>query len=90
MTVSLRNPVRLTGGDVAAAAGVTLLEQAEKIEESAAARIAKDPHADDIVEAGLGLLLFEAVRLSGNGDSDSARKVSRRRAPRPRHAATAR
>ena len=42
-----------------------LLEQAEKIEAAAAERIAKDPHADDIVEAGLGLMLFDAVRLSG-------------------------
>ena len=66
-----------------------LLEQAEKIEEAAAARIAKDPHADDLVEAGLGLLLFEAVRLSGNGDSDGARKASTRRAPRGRRAAMA-
>jgi len=66
-----------------------LIEQAEKIEEAAAARIAKDPHADDLVEAGLGLLLFEAVRLSGNGDGDGARKASTRRAPRGRRAAMA-
>jgi DNA-binding transcriptional ArsR family regulator len=50
-----------------------LLEQAEKIEQSAAARIAKDPHAEDVVEAGLGLLQFEAVRLSGNNDGDGGR-----------------
>jgi DNA-binding transcriptional ArsR family regulator len=57
-----------------------LLEQAEKIEAAAASRIAKDPHAADVVDAGVGLLLFEAVRLSGNGDSrDGARKVSPRR-----------
>jgi DNA-binding transcriptional ArsR family regulator len=68
-----------------------LYEQAEKIEEASAARIAKDPHADDIVEAGLGLLMFEAVRLSGSGDreSDGARKISSRRAPRGRRRATA-
>jgi DNA-binding transcriptional ArsR family regulator len=68
-----------------------LLEQANKIEEAAAARIAKEPHADDLVEAGLGLMLFDAVRLSGVGDSDSdgARKVSSRRAPRRRRATTA-
>jgi DNA-binding transcriptional ArsR family regulator len=68
-----------------------LYEQAQKIEESAAGRIAKDPHAEDIVEAGLGLLLFEAVRLSGNGEaaSDGARKISTRRAPRGRRGTTA-
>jgi DNA-binding transcriptional ArsR family regulator len=61
-----------------------LLEQAEKIGASAAARIAKDPHADDIVEAGLGVMLFDAVRLSGteekSGRKGSARRTSRRRA----------
>jgi DNA-binding transcriptional ArsR family regulator len=46
-----------------------LLVQAEKIEAAAATRIAKNPHADDVVEAGLGVLLFDAVRLSGNSDS---------------------
>ena len=46
-----------------------LLVQAEKIEAASATRIAKDPHADDVVEAGLGVLLFEAVRLSENSDS---------------------
>ena len=42
-----------------------LLEQAEKIETAAAARIAEDPHAADVVEAGLGVMLFNAVQLSG-------------------------
>jgi DNA-binding transcriptional ArsR family regulator len=53
-----------------------LLEQAEKIEASAADRIAKDPHAEDVVEAGLGLMLFDAVRLSGDSID---RPVDRRR-----------
>jgi len=66
-----------------------LLEQAEKIEKAAAARIAKEPGADDVADAGLGLLLFEAVRLTGSGDSDGARKVLKRRAPRGRRAAKA-
>jgi DNA-binding transcriptional ArsR family regulator len=62
-----------------------LLEQAEKIEAQAGERIATDPHAEDIVEAGLGVLLFEAVRLSGGGDSDArARTTGPRRAPRGR------
>jgi DNA-binding transcriptional ArsR family regulator len=42
-----------------------LLEQAKKIEAAAIARIAKDPQAGDVAETGLGLLLFEAVSLSG-------------------------
>jgi DNA-binding transcriptional ArsR family regulator len=67
-----------------------LFEQAEKIEQASAARIAKDPHAEDVVEAGLGLLLFEAVRLSGDGgDADGARKASTRRAPRRRRTVAA-
>jgi DNA-binding transcriptional ArsR family regulator len=65
-----------------------LLEQAEKVEAAAADRIAKDPHAEDIVEAGLGVLLFEAVRLSGGADSDGgARKPPSPRGPRRRGAA---
>ena len=55
-----------------------LLQQAEKIEASAATRIAKDPHADDVVDAALGLLLFEAVRLSGGGDRDGGGSTARR------------
>jgi DNA-binding transcriptional ArsR family regulator len=67
-----------------------LFEQAEKIEQASAARIAKDPHAEDVVEAGLSLLLFEAVRLSGDGgDADGARKASTRRAPRRRRTVAA-
>jgi DNA-binding transcriptional ArsR family regulator len=58
-----------------------LLEQAQKIEAAAAARIDRDPHADDVVEAGLGVMLFEAARLSGREDGNSpARRGSRRAA----------
>jgi DNA-binding transcriptional ArsR family regulator len=60
-----------------------LLEQAEKIEASAAERIAKDPHGDGIVEAGLGVMLFDAVRLSA-AESTDGRKPATRRAPRRR------
>jgi DNA-binding transcriptional ArsR family regulator len=67
-----------------------LLEQAEKIEASAASRIAKNPHADDIVEAGLGLLLFEAVRLAGDVErGGAARKRAGRRTSRSGRSATA-
>ena len=64
-----------------------LLEQAEKIEAQAAERIAKDPHADDIVEAGLGVMLFNAVRLSA-AEATDGRKPASRRAPRRRSSAT--
>jgi len=63
-----------------------LLEQAQKIEESAAERIAKNPHAEDIVEAGVGLMLFEAVRLSGGEDGDRPKSRQRSRARRPARA----
>jgi DNA-binding transcriptional ArsR family regulator len=66
-----------------------LLEQADKIEAAAAERIAKDPHADDIVEAGLGLMLFDAVRLSGAEPTDG-RKPAARRASRSRRATASR
>ena len=64
-----------------------LFEQIGKIEDAAADRIAKDPHADDIVEAGLGVMLFDAVRLSGAERTD-ARKPASRRTSRRRTAAT--
>jgi DNA-binding transcriptional ArsR family regulator len=61
-----------------------LLEQAEKIEASAAERIGKNPHAEDIVEAGLGVMLFDAVRLSANGEAAGRKPAARRtRARRP-------
>jgi DNA-binding transcriptional ArsR family regulator len=60
-----------------------LLEQAQKIETSAAERIAKDPHADDVVEAGLGIMLFDAVRLSASEDGDRRKSGTRR--TRARH-----
>jgi DNA-binding transcriptional ArsR family regulator len=66
-----------------------LLEQAEKIEAAAADRIAKDPHADDIVEAGLGVMLFDAVRLSA-AESTDGRKPATRRASRSRRATATR
>src|SRR5919112_6130 len=64
-----------------------LLEQAEKIEAAAAERIAKDPHADDVVEAGLGVMLFDAVRLSAAEQPDGRKPVTRR-TKRSRRSAT--
>ena len=62
-----------------------LLEQAEKIEASAAQRIARGAQGEDVVEAGIGVLLFEAARLSGNngdGDKPAGRRRSRRSSTR--------
>jgi len=61
-----------------------LLEQAEKIEASAAQRIARGAQGEDVVEAGIGVMLFEAARLSGNGDGDkpTGRRRSRRTSTR--------
>jgi DNA-binding transcriptional ArsR family regulator len=65
-----------------------LLEQVEKIEAAAAERIAKNPHAEDIVETGLGVMLFDAVKLSAPGRTDGRRRATRGRAgSRPRAAA---
>jgi DNA-binding transcriptional ArsR family regulator len=59
-----------------------LLEQAERIEAAAAERIARDPSAAESVEAGLGVLLFEAAKLSASPGAGARR--SRSRPPRPR------
>jgi len=66
-----------------------LFEQVQKIEAASAERIAKDPHADDIAEAGLGVMLFDAVRLSAAEETDG-RKPATRRAPRSRRATATR
>jgi DNA-binding transcriptional ArsR family regulator len=54
-----------------------LLEQAEKVEAAAAERVAKNPHAEDIVEAGLGVMLFDAVRLSSADQTDGRKPATR-------------
>lgn len=61
-----------------------LLEQAQKIEAAAAERIARNPDAQEVAEAGLGVMLFEAARLSGDdgGDKPAARGRPRRAATR--------
>jgi DNA-binding transcriptional ArsR family regulator len=63
-----------------------LLEQAERIEASAGERIARDPHAEDVVEAGLAIMLFDAVRLSGGEETDG--RTGARRRTRARRAAS--
>jgi DNA-binding transcriptional ArsR family regulator len=62
-----------------------LLDQAEKIEAAAAERIARKPQAAETFEAGLGLLLFEAARLSApTGAAGAGPGRGRSRPPRTR------
>ena len=52
------------GWQQAAKACQKLLAELGRIEESAAKRLAKDPHADGASDAALALMLFESVRLT--------------------------
>jgi DNA-binding transcriptional ArsR family regulator len=62
----VRRAVRLDEKGFAALskACAKLLEQVDRIEAESAARIEKAPDTDGIVDAGVGVLLFEAVRLT--------------------------
>jgi DNA-binding transcriptional ArsR family regulator len=57
-----------------------LLAKIDTIEAEVAKRTAKDPHAEDIVDAGLVIMLFEATRLAPP-------ESKRRRTRRPKAAA---
>ena len=65
-----------------------LFEQLEKIETAAADRLARNSDGEEAVEAGFGLLLFEAARLTeaggGAAGSGPGRARARKRGPRPR------
>jgi DNA-binding transcriptional ArsR family regulator len=62
-----------------------LFERVERIEADAAKRLAAEPAAGEVIETGLGVLLFEAARLSTHEPSSGAGTGPRRkRAPRPR------
>jgi DNA-binding transcriptional ArsR family regulator len=63
-----------------------LFERLEKIEADAAKRIGPDPHAEDVIETGFGVLLFEAARLSSEpaAGAGTGPGRSRRRPPRDR------
>lgn len=60
-----------------------LRARAERIEAAAAKRLEGNPHAEDAVDVGLAMLLFEAVRLSGSAEADGGRR-RRRTASRAR------
>ena len=59
-----------------------LLDQAEKIESSAVERLKADPHAEDAADVGLGLLLFEAIRLTEEAGEERASSGRRSRGRR--------
>jgi DNA-binding transcriptional ArsR family regulator len=63
-----------------------LLDRVGKIEAAAAKRIGSDAHSEGVIETGLGLLLFEAARLSSEpaGGPGTGPGRGRRRAPRDR------
>jgi DNA-binding transcriptional ArsR family regulator len=65
-----------------------LLEQLEKIEMASADRLSRNSGAEDAVEAGFGLMLFEAAKLTDGGGgaagSGPGRARAGKRAPRPR------
>jgi DNA-binding transcriptional ArsR family regulator len=63
-----------------------LLERVEKIEADAAKRIRSRPHAEDVIETGLAVLLFEAARLSSEQPAGAGTGPgrARRRPPRDR------
>jgi DNA-binding transcriptional ArsR family regulator len=60
-----------------------LLGRIDAIEADAAKRIAKDPHAEDVVDAGLVIMLFEAVRLAGAEPKPRRSRRPKRAAPDP-------
>src|SRR5262245_30400873 len=59
-----------------------LLERIEKIEADSAKRIGQKPDTGDVIDTGLGLMLFEAARLSSEPAGGGGR--SRKRGPRDR------
>ena len=63
-----------------------LLERMEKIQADAAKRLGSEPAGENVIETGLGVMLFEAARLSAEpaGGAGSGPGKSRRRPPRPR------
>jgi DNA-binding transcriptional ArsR family regulator len=63
-----------------------LLERVEKIEADAAKRLGADPRGEDVIDTGLGLMLFEAAQLSREpaGGAGTGPGKGRRRPPRAR------
>jgi DNA-binding transcriptional ArsR family regulator len=77
------------GWQQAARACEKLLADLDKIEDAAAKRLEKNPHAEGAGDAAVVLLLFESVKLSqANGDAATPQaKCTRRRRPAATEAA---
>ncbi len=60
------------GWEAAAQACARLLEELEAIESAAAERLAKDPHTEEVLDAGIVTMLFEAARLSQSNAAGSS------------------
>jgi DNA-binding transcriptional ArsR family regulator len=70
------------GWQAAARACEKLLAELTKVEDAAARRLAKDPHAEGVSDAAVVLLLFEVVKLTQRDDGAStgrAKAATRRR-----------
>lgn len=80
-----RTSMRLdrAGREQLAAACTRLMEEAGRIGEESAARLKRNPHSEETFDAGLVLLMFEAVPL-GTPRQDSEEAARGRRRARPR------
>jgi DNA-binding transcriptional ArsR family regulator len=67
------------GWDRLAKACEHLLGEIDAIEEEAAKRLAEDPHAEEVIDVGLVIMLFEASRLSALPENERRRPEVRRR-----------
>ena len=61
-----------------------LFERVEKIEADAPKRIGADPHAEGVIETGLGVLLFEAARLASEPAGGAGHRAVRAAGAPPR------
>lgn len=64
------------GWHAAAEACARLLDELEGIEAAAAERLAGDPHAEEVLNAGIVTMLFEAAQLNRSGSADAHRSSS--------------
>jgi DNA-binding transcriptional ArsR family regulator len=69
-----------TGWDQLAKACERLLGEIDDIEQQSAKRRAEDPHAEEVLDVGLVIMLFEASRLSSPPVSELRRPKARSRA----------
>jgi len=80
------------GWQQAAKACEKLLAELNRIEEAAARRLVKDPHADGVSDAAVALMMFDAIRLSEPEPAAPAGRTkskTKAKAPRRRRATSA-